>query len=56
MIQRILDLLHEHRIDRARRRFVRYPTKANLEVFKALLVMRSPGQVARMETTKGLKS
>ena len=50
MIQRILDLLHEHRITRARRRFIRYPTRTNLEVLKAMLVMRSPGQVDRMET------
>ena len=49
MIQRIKDFNHELRIDFARMRFLRWPTKKNGNQFMALLRARSPSQVARME-------
>ncbi len=52
MIQRIKDFKHELRIDFARMRFLRWPTKANGNQFTALLLARSPSQVARMERAR----
>lgn len=49
MIQRLKDFNHELRIDFARMRFLRWPTRSNGNQFMALLRARSPSQVARME-------
>jgi hypothetical protein len=48
-MQRLKDFLHELRIDYARMRFLRWPTKKNGNQFMAHLRARSPSQVARME-------
>ena len=52
MIQRLKDLNHELRIDFARMRFLRWPTRSNGNQFMALLRARSPSQVARMERAR----
>ncbi len=51
---RFLDLLHELRIDLARRRFTRNPSKANYYRMANLCQARSAGQVRRMERKRGL--
>ena len=49
MIQRLKDMAHEWRIAWARLRVTRYPTRANNEHFRRLVMARSASQVARME-------
>lgn len=51
---RIYDFLHELRIDIARRRFTRNPTKANYYRMANLCQARSTAQVRRMERQRGL--
>ena len=46
---RLLDIFHELRIDIARRRLLRHPSRANAQNFNNLIRSRSPQQVARME-------
>ena len=49
-MNRLIDLLLELRIDIARRRLLRHPSRVNARHFNNLIRSRSAGQVARMES------
>jgi hypothetical protein len=48
------DLLHELRLKRARKRFLRHPCEANYKAFAELCRTRSPRQIERMERASGV--
>lgn len=54
MIARVLDYIHELRINVAQKRCVRCPTPEHFKQFKTLLLARSPRQVAKMERDMGI--
>jgi len=54
VIARVLDYIHELRINVAQKRCVRCPTPEHFKQFKTLLLARSPRQVAKMERDMGI--